>query len=116
MITSAQANNLATLFMLLKSPSNYLEVHDALMEHCTVLTQYYAIKAFRVVTDERPDYQNYYDFAHASVNSKHGQKAVFFNIQNKLYSSNDYDLKWCHKPADGLPKLQEVIDLARTIL
>lgn len=81
-------------------PHLQLAIHDAVVENCNVLVQYYFIKAFQHTGNGLA----YTRFARYSIQSKHGYKFIFRNILDNLYDNKE-GLHFCHQ--EPLPKVKE---------
>ena len=96
-------NNWTAIYRLCRYqnlPHLQLAIHDAVVENCNVLVQYYFIKAFRM----SGNIHSYAKFAAYSARSKHGFKFIFNNILNNLYDNNT-GLHYGHR--NPLPKVKE---------
>ena len=91
------------------SDINDVYVNDQLMEQ-SVLYRYYFIKALKIV-----DFTRFMAFAANSTKSLQYSKKELFHSILTLYGEDEYSLKYCHKPEEGLPKLSEFITLATSI-
>lgn len=100
------------IFNLMASGIADLDLHDAIYEHCTILTQYYYIKAFKIVSYDTGKESRFFSFATTSSKSQHGTKIVLRNVL-KLYSDKSSDLSYSHPEADGLNQLSKFVDIAR---
>ena len=84
-------------------------INDQLMGQ-SVLFRYYFIKALKIV-----DFPRFMAFATNSTKSlQYSNKELFHSILT-LYGEDEYSLKYCHKPEEGLPKLSEFIAFATNI-
>ena len=91
------------------SDVNDVSINDQLMDE-SVLFRYYFIKALKSV-----DFTRFMAFVANSTKSlQYGKKELFHSILT-LYREDEYSLKYCHKPEEGLPKLSEFITLATDI-
>ena len=81
-------------------PHLHLAIHDAIVENCNVLVQYYFVKAFKLCDNHTA----YFKFAAHSANSKHGYKFIFNNVLNHLYDDQN-GLRYGHR--NPLPKVEE---------
>ena len=91
------------------SDTNDVYVNDQLMEQ-SVLYRYYFVKALKIVDSTR-----FMAFAANSTKSLQYSKKELFHSILTLYGEDEYSLKYCHKPEEGLPKLSEFITLATSI-
>lgn len=104
-------NDIATVFHMLKDPSNHLVIHDAMMEQLTPIQAYFYIKAFRLTGSPL-----YYQFASISASSKYGPKALFHRVLS-IYEVPPYNFQYCHSEANGKqPELTKYANIARSIL
>jgi hypothetical protein len=96
-------NNWTAIYRLCRYqnlPHLQLAIHDAIVENCNVLIQYYFVKAFKM----GDNFPTYLKFAAHSANSKHGYKFIFGNVLNHLYNGQN-GLHYCHQ--NPLPKVAE---------
>ena len=91
------------------SDINDVSINDQLMDQ-SVLFRYYFIKALKIV-----DFTRFIAFAANSTKSLQYSKKELFHSILTLYGEDEYSLKYCHKPEEGLPKLSEFITLATSI-
>ena len=91
------------------SDINDVSINDQLMDQ-SVLFRYYFIKALKIV-----DFVRFIAFAANSTKSLQYSKKELFHSILTLYGEDEYSLKYCHKPEEGLPKLSEFITLATSI-
>ena len=115
---SIKAGNIPEVYQYFLDETNHLKLHDKLIKHCSTLTQYYYMKAIRFVAEEHEDIWTFYmNFAEASIQSKYGQKFIFHNILNNLYSkgSDTYALVYCHNIEDALPQVQEFYKVLKEV-
>ena len=91
------------------SDVNDVSINDQLMNE-SVLFRYYFIKALKIV-----DFTRFMAFVANSTKSLQYSKKELFHSILTLYREDEYSLKYCHKPEEGLPKLSEFITLATDI-
>ena len=91
------------------SDINDVSINDQLMDQ-SVLFRYYFIKALKIV-----DFTRFIAFATNSTKSLQYSKKELFHSILTLYREDEYSLKYCHKPEEGLPKLPEFIAFATNI-
>ena len=101
-------NDINQIFRAFFSGQYDAELNRALMTECSVLRRYYYLKALKEVNIDR-----YMSFArYAATASGFKPKEIFHSILS-LYGASEDDLQYCHKPEDGLPKLQDYIEIAK---
>ena len=118
LIKSQQWSDIYEL-LALRNPVINLAIHDALIENCHVLEQYYFIKAFKLFAQDSNTSLSldvYAQFAKDSIPSIHGSKQIFHNILNTLYENTDLSypkLKYGHPLPEALAGVQPFLAALR---
>lgn len=110
LIQALYRNDIRTVYHMFLNPTNYMLLHDTMVEQLTPEQCYYYIKALKLA-----NLKIFMDFAAISANSKHGFKRLFFIVLS-IYNRRPHNLKDCHSEADGIqPELTRYADIARSI-
>lgn len=120
LIKSQQWSDIYEL-LALRNPATNLAIHDALIENCHVLEQYYFIKAFKLFAEDGNttlSSSTYMQFAEDSISSIHGCKLVFANILHKLYENTDLNypkLRYGHPLPEALAGVQPFLAVLQQV-
>jgi len=103
-------NNIKQVFKAFKSGQYDQELNYFLMTECSVLRRYYYLKALKQVDMSR--YRSFANYTATAPGFKF--KEIFLSILS-LYGKTEDDLHYCHRPEEGLDKLQKYIDIAKEV-